>query len=98
MSSIFQKAKYTEQEAYENGMNDEGEMWFNNEDDFKANIAFMERDLEYHLRIAKQLKELLAEKKEIVKEKLQNLKENKELSKEEKEKKKRKIMNHEFSN
>lgn len=97
MSSVFQKAKWTDEEISEKGHIADGEMFFNNGTDYVANIAFMERELEYFQLHAKKLKEQIAEKKEIVKEKLQKLKEDKTLSKEEKEIQKRKILNKVFT-
>jgi hypothetical protein len=98
MSSIFQKAKWTDEEIEENGYTDEYQMYFEYKSSHNADIAFMERQLEYFQRCAKELKETIAEKKEIVKEKLQKLKEDKTLSKKEKEIQKRKILNKVFSN
>lgn len=95
--SKFQIADWiSEQEAYDEGGEDMmhcGEMTFNDKNDYEANIAFMERELEYHIKMAREVREVMAEKKEIIKQKLKKLNENKTLSKKEKEIKKRKIMN-----
>lgn len=96
MSSVFEKAKYTDEECVEHGYTDEGQMFFKCKTDYYCDIAFMERQLEYHQHHVKQLKEEIAKKKEIVKEKLQKLKDDKTLSKEEKEIQKRKILNKVF--
>jgi len=93
MTSIFEKAKWTEEEIEENGYVEESQMYFEYKSNHHADIAFMERQLEYYQRRAKELKEIITEKKEIVKEKLQKLKEDKTLSKKEKEIQKRKILN-----
>lgn len=99
MNSAFQKADWIDEDEadYYNSI-DSSHMYFRENGNYKANIAFMERELEYYQNIVRHLKETLAEKKEIVKEKLQKLKENKTLSKEQKEKKKRQIMNRVFQN
>lgn len=96
MSSVFEKAKYTEEEIVAHGYTDEAQMFFSGKTHYFADIAFMERQLAHYQQHVKELKEIIENKKEIVKEKLQKLKEDKTLTKEEREIQKRKILNKVF--
>jgi hypothetical protein len=96
MSSVFEKAKYTEEECEEHGCITEGQMFFGGKTDYYCDIAFMERQLAHYQYHVKHLKEVITKKKDIVKAKLQKLEEDKTLTKEEKKIQKRKILNNVF--
>jgi len=85
MNSIYQKARWTEEEIEENDdvMDDDEDMEFDDENRYQGTIAFMERELEYHQQIIKKI--------HLVKQTLKELEKNEILTKEQKEKQMKKI-------